>query len=155
MKYKIEQLIAQNQLEQAVDLLFEIYTFCLKNNPEDDVQTSYNNLIMISGKLQSVLQDQRTGVIRLEDANIAKAQIRNSLIAEINLLPPEIFAHAEGLEDKNRLPKNDSLTLREQISLSLRVGEQKRTSNLKYYRVHPENEIIVSIIPLHKCSGNS
>ncbi len=118
MKQTLVRFIAQNQLEQAIDLLFEIYTAYMKAKPEVDISQNYNNLIMLSGKLQSVIQDQKVGIIRFEDAAIAKAQVRNSFMAEINALPKTIFEVATDLKTSSAVQKSDNLTLREQITLS-------------------------------------
>jgi len=48
----------------------------IKGHPELDIKSNYDSLVMISGKLQSVVQDQKIGIIRADDAAMAKAQLR-------------------------------------------------------------------------------
>jgi len=114
MKQKIEQLIAQNQIEQAIERLFEVYGFCQKNDKETDISAHYRNLILISGKLQTVLQEQRIGTIRTEDASIAKQQVAKSLLTELEKLPATVFDYP--IENEKNIQTNfENLSRREKI----------------------------------------
>ena len=95
MKHHIEQLIAQNQLEQAIAQLFDLYALCKKLLPEVDLSEQYNQLILLSAKLQSALKDQASGLIRPDDANLYKAQIINSLLSQLNSIPEAVFEAAK------------------------------------------------------------
>lgn len=77
MKEIIEKLIANNQLENSIELLFEVISHYKKTKPQSDISEHYNNIIMISMRLQGIVNDLNSGIISTESANLSKNQVRN------------------------------------------------------------------------------
>jgi len=118
MKSHIESLIANNQIEEAIERLFVIYSAFIKSKPVQDISENYNSLIALSGRFKGILQDQKNGIIRIDDANIEKSKVRVGLISEIKSLPNEIWDFALTLHTDLKTETSEQLTLREQIILS-------------------------------------
>ena len=86
-----KKLISQNKSDQLCeDLLGRINEYLLKDQ-NSELQEIYDNLIMITGRLKSISQEQILNIISFDDAKIEKAKVDKSLLTIINQLPSYYF----------------------------------------------------------------
>jgi formylglycine-generating enzyme required for sulfatase activity len=117
-KLKIEQLIAQNHLEQAIESLFEMLTLFLKTNKDNDVQESYNNLIILSGQRVTAVQEGNLGRLGKEGVLLEKTRIGFALLDILKQLPEQLFQIEMNVKQAQKPITNTKLTTREIINLT-------------------------------------
>jgi hypothetical protein len=119
MKQYFEQLIARNQLEQVIELMFEaINLYNLSKHDKEILQDINKNLIMTSGRLQNALAEYKQGLIRLDEVNFQKAHIRNALLDIISQMPEDFYEIVQEMKHKHIEPEIEDLSLRQQVLLS-------------------------------------
>jgi len=95
-----KKYISQNKSESLCEeLLSHLNKYILKDK-NSEIEKLYDNLIMITGRLKSINQEQLLNIINFEDAKHEKSKIDHSLLKFINQLPPYYFDFINGGEIK-------------------------------------------------------
>ena len=106
-KNAIKQLIAQNRLEEAIDILMVQVSNYLTNNENDKFVSGLNDTLLInSGKLHGLKRDDNIGKISTEDKKVSRAEIQSAILYIIDELPDSTFQKnlptSTGLGNVNR-----------------------------------------------------
>ena len=106
-KNAIKQLIAQNRLEEAIDILMAQVSNYLTNNANDKFVSGLNDTLLInSGKLHGLKRDDNIGKISTEDKKVSRAEIQSAILYIIDELPDSTFQKnlptSTGLGNVNR-----------------------------------------------------
>ncbi|MEM6718662.1 MAG: TIR domain-containing protein [Bacteroidota bacterium] len=107
----LKNLIAQNNARKAIEDLFSLFLVYMEKNGSEDLTTHYDNLILISGKLNGLHQEIDLGVIENNFANLEKNRINHSLLNFINGIPDHIFS----LLKTEDIPKKKSSDFKSQV----------------------------------------
>jgi hypothetical protein len=89
-KGEIKKLIADNNLQIAIDSLFSIFDYH-KNIGNNEIDSYYDNFILISLRFKNVVKEISLNLIDNESANISKSKIAFSILELINPIPDRIF----------------------------------------------------------------
>lgn len=94
LKDKLKQLIAQGRLQHALELLFIAMNKYMTTN-SDKINNRYDEMIMLSGRLNGLLQKVGKGIISNEHAQIEERQITNTFLDYVNGFDDEFYKYAE------------------------------------------------------------
>jgi hypothetical protein len=102
----IKQLIAEDRLGEAIDVLQQQMSEYLSTNSEDDfVMKLTDTLVINKGKLNGLIHDKNIGILNNEEVRIIKAEVQSAVLYIISRLPKKVFE--PHLDFKNMSAKID------------------------------------------------
>jgi len=117
-KNGLKDLIAQNRLEEAVEVLLKHTNLYLSENADDMPVSKISEALLInSGKLKGLIHDQNLGILSTEEAKITKAEVQKAILYVVDQLPEGVFHIEKILENKQEISKTEQSKLHEGVKL--------------------------------------
>jgi len=87
-KNELKQLIAQNRLDEAVEILLKQINLYLEKNKNDKFVSKINDALLInSSKLNGLKRAESMGLLSAEEKKITQAEVTNAVLYIIDELP--------------------------------------------------------------------
>jgi uncharacterized protein (TIGR02145 family) len=117
-KNNLKLFIAQNRIEEAIDILLKQTNFYLSENKDDKMVAKISEALLInSGKLNGLIHDQNLGILSFEEAKITKAEVQKAILYVIDQLPDTVFEFEKYSENKADFSRTEQSRLREGVKL--------------------------------------
>jgi uncharacterized protein (TIGR02145 family) len=100
-KKEFKLLIASDQVEEAIDQLFNLINLYVERHSDQDIGDIYDILVNNSAKYKGLVHDQNLGIIDSDEAKITKAEVNKGIMYVINGLPESVFLFAKELENED------------------------------------------------------
>lgn len=94
-----KNLLAEHSLDILYDDLFALMSQHQARHRDKFIAEKHDELVLLSGKLNSVQQSQRLGTISPEELNIEVSRINFALLDLLNDLPDSFFQEVKNLEN--------------------------------------------------------
>ena len=112
---RLKSLIAQNELKRVIEDLFTMFSAYREKYGDKEISNFYDQLILLSGKLNGINQEIGLGIIDSNFANLEKTRINYNVLNLINKIPNQVFSPKSLAE----ISPDKSFDLRSRVSNEL------------------------------------
>jgi len=114
-----KNLLAEHLLDILYDDLFALMSQHQARHRDKFITEKHDELVLLSGKLNSVQQSQRLGTISPEELNIEVSRINFALLDLLNDLPDSFFQEVKNLENVSPTDGKKHVTIPASLSNGL------------------------------------
>ena len=93
-----KDLLAGNAQDQLYEELFALLTWYQQHYPDKAVSEKYDELVLLSGKLNALQQSNRLGTITMDELNTEMSRVNAAMLELLNGLPDVFFERAQAAD---------------------------------------------------------